>query len=117
MRFPPRSWLLLVVLSAFTGAACAADAAPKNIIILFADGVAATQWELGRYSARVLRNRGFAATDVVFKDGAFGVLSTSSRDAFVTDSAAAASAMSRSEEHTSELQSLRHLVCRLLLEK
>src|SRR5262245_65197635 len=30
--------------------------------------------------------------------------------------AAAAEAM-RSEEHTSELQSLRHLVCRLLLEK
>src|SRR5205814_9754909 len=27
------------------------------------------------------------------------------------------SIMSRSEEHTSELQSLRHLVCRLLLEK
>src|SRR5258705_6405718 len=27
------------------------------------------------------------------------------------------SAMVRSEEHTSELQSLRHLVCRLLLEK
>src|SRR5262245_65454288 len=26
-------------------------------------------------------------------------------------------AISRSEEHTSELQSLRHLVCRLLLEK
>src|SRR5262245_65383131 len=29
----------------------------------------------------------------------------------------ARSASSRSEEHTSELQSLRHLVCRLLLEK
>src|SRR5205814_9632342 len=29
----------------------------------------------------------------------------------------ASSAKSRSEEHTSELQSLRHLVCRLLLEK
>src|ERR1039458_480669 len=28
-----------------------------------------------------------------------------------------AAAMMRSEEHTSELQSLRHLVCRLLLEK
>src|SRR5258705_10206848 len=28
-----------------------------------------------------------------------------------------ASVLSRSEEHTSELQSLRHLVCRLLLEK
>src|ERR1035441_3487943 len=32
------------------------------------------------------------------------------------DGAAKAAAM-RSEEHTSELQSLRHLVCRLLLEK
>src|SRR5262245_62694520 len=31
--------------------------------------------------------------------------------------AAAAGAAVRSEEHTSELQSLRHLVCRLLLEK
>src|SRR5258705_6962593 len=30
---------------------------------------------------------------------------------------AAAFVQSRSEEHTSELQSLRHLVCRLLLEK
>src|SRR5947199_3759649 len=30
---------------------------------------------------------------------------------------AAAAAQARSEEHTSELQSLRHLVCRLLLEK
>src|SRR5258705_9108954 len=29
----------------------------------------------------------------------------------------AANSVSRSEEHTSELQSLRHLVCRLLLEK
>src|SRR5258705_1168216 len=29
----------------------------------------------------------------------------------------AASQVTRSEEHTSELQSLRHLVCRLLLEK
>src|SRR5437899_10194116 len=29
----------------------------------------------------------------------------------------AAKATTRSEEHTSELQSLRHLVCRLLLEK
>src|ERR1035438_2182654 len=31
--------------------------------------------------------------------------------------AAPFSAVERSEEHTSELQSLRHLVCRLLLEK
>src|SRR5262245_64329201 len=32
-------------------------------------------------------------------------------------SVSACSSISRSEEHTSELQSLRHLVCRLLLEK
>src|SRR5437899_9935323 len=31
--------------------------------------------------------------------------------------ATARTSISRSEEHTSELQSLRHLVCRLLLEK
>src|SRR5438045_7556862 len=36
---------------------------------------------------------------------------------FDTDEAVIRLDMSRSEEHTSELQSLRHLVCRLLLEK
>ena len=94
-----RSWLLVVVLLTFAWgvdrvAGAEGAARPKNIIILFADGVAATQWELGRYSARVLRKQSFAATDVVFKDGAFGLLSTDPLDAFVTDSAAAASAMS-----------------------
>src|SRR5436853_1358764 len=34
-----------------------------------------------------------------------------------TPPAGAAAPAARSEEHTSELQSLRHLVCRLLLEK
>src|SRR5262245_64363031 len=35
----------------------------------------------------------------------------------ITRKAADARRFARSEEHTSELQSLRHLVCRLLLEK
>src|SRR5471030_3065167 len=35
----------------------------------------------------------------------------------LADTVVASTVMSRSEEHTSELQSLRHLVCRLLLEK
>src|SRR5947199_7693384 len=35
----------------------------------------------------------------------------------ISDGAAADPCKRRSEEHTSELQSLRHLVCRLLLEK
>src|SRR5262245_66005239 len=34
-----------------------------------------------------------------------------------SDAVVYATAAARSEEHTSELQSLRHLVCRLLLEK
>ena len=86
--------LLCTLAALAVSTAAASQQAPKNIIILFADGVAATQWELGRYSARVLRDRPFAATDVVFREGAFGLLSTDSRDAFVTDSAAAGSAMS-----------------------
>jgi alkaline phosphatase len=81
-------------------AGCAAVApgeragAPKNIIILFADGTAPTQWEFGRFTARALRNESFAVTDVVLRDGVIGLLSTYSLDSFVTDSAAAASAMS-----------------------
>jgi alkaline phosphatase len=67
---------------------------PKNIIILFADGAAATQFELGRYSSRVLRNSEFAVTDTVFRQGTIGLLTTNSNDAFATDSAAAGSAMS-----------------------
>lgn len=67
---------------------------PKNIIIMFADGTAPTQWEFGKYSARHLRNEPFAVTDIVFREGTIGMLSTHSLDAFVTDSAAAASAMS-----------------------
>src|SRR5205814_9758991 len=39
------------------------------------------------------------------------------REGFVVDWVHDAEAAARSEEHTSELQSLRHLVCRLLLEK
>ena len=72
----------------------APGAQPRNIIILFADGVAPTQWDFGRYSSRVLRGRGFATTDVVFDKGSLGLLSTSPADAYITDSAAAASAMS-----------------------
>jgi hypothetical protein len=44
-------------------------AAPKNIIIVFGDGAAATQWEFGRYTSRALRDKPFAVTDVVFKTG------------------------------------------------
>jgi alkaline phosphatase len=73
--------------------ATAADL-PRNIIIMFADGAAPTQWDFGRYSSQVLRQQPFVTTDVVFRQGVVGVLTTSAFDAYVTDSAAAASAMS-----------------------
>jgi alkaline phosphatase len=66
--------------------------APKNIVIIFADGVAATQWEFGRYSSKVLRQQPFVSTDL-FRDKGIGLLMTSPYGAYVTDSAAAGSAM------------------------
>ena len=97
----PFIWLALVALIIAVSGGCAAVSPdmqavrnPKNIIILFGDGAAATQWELGRYSSHALRNQPFAITDVVFKQGAVGLLTVHSADSFVTDSAAAATAMS-----------------------
>lgn len=71
---------------------------PKNIIILFADGTAPTQWDFGRYSSKVLRNRGFATTDVVFREGVLGLMVTGSANSYVTDSGAGASALSIGEK-------------------
>ena len=45
--------------------AAAGNGTPKNIIILFADGTAPTQWEFGRYSSVLLRQQSFAAARVV----------------------------------------------------
>jgi alkaline phosphatase len=67
---------------------------PKNIIVLYADGVAITQLEFGRYSSRALRNSGYAVTDTVLSQGSIGFLTTHPHEAFATDSAATASAMS-----------------------
>ncbi len=67
---------------------------PKNIIIMFADGAASTQWDFGRYSSTVLRQQSFATTDRIFREGTVGLLVTGSDDSYVTDSAAAGSAMS-----------------------
>src|SRR5690242_5690616 len=76
------------------GGARTADGTPKNIIIMFADGTAPTQWDFGRYTSKLLRGRPFATTDVVFREGTLGLMTTYPHGAYVTDSAAAASAMS-----------------------
>ena len=76
------------------GPSASAEHSPRNIIILFADGAAPVQWDFGRYSSAVLRRQSFATTDIVFREGALGLLATNPLDSYVTDSAAAASAMS-----------------------
>ena len=72
----------------------AANSKPKNIIILFADGTTSSQYEFGRYSSALLRQQTFAVTDVVMAKGHYQLMKTESANYFVTDSAAAASAMS-----------------------
>lgn len=66
----------------------------KNVILLYADGTASTQWELGRLASRELRNAPFLTTDVVMREGALGLMSNRPLGVLVTDSAAAATAMS-----------------------
>ncbi len=71
-----------------------ADNKPKNIIIMFADGTTSSQYEFGRYSSELLRQKSFAVTDVVMAKGHYQLMKSESADYYVTDSAAAASAMS-----------------------
>lgn len=71
-----------------------AASSPKNIIILFADGVTASQFEYGRYTRAQLKKESFAVTDQLIPKGNYQLMHTESADYFVTDSAAAASAMS-----------------------
>lgn len=88
---------LAIAMIALATAGCATQQvakAPRNVIIMYADGVAATQLEYGRYSSVALRNQSFAVTDTVLKQGSIGLLTTYPYEAFATDSAATASAMS-----------------------
>ena len=94
-------WRGLLLLVAVLAAGCAGTpvgygqaGTPKNIIIMFADGTAPTQLEFGKYTARHLRNESFAVTDIMLREGTLGLLSTHPANAFITDSAAGASAMS-----------------------
>jgi len=99
---PARHWLAGLVIAVLALAGCAtnpvatpaAGQQPKNIIILFADGVAPVQWDFGKRSSAILRQQPFATTDIVFRDGVLGLLSTQPHGVYVTDSAAAAAAMS-----------------------
>jgi len=67
---------------------------PKNIIVLFSDGVTASQWEFGRKTSELIRQKPFLVIEEIMKKGYFGLMTNYSADAYITDSAAAASAMS-----------------------
>jgi len=98
MLLPQRHLRGLLALAAAFLVSCGtpplAGERPKNVIVLYADGVAITQLEFGRYSSRVLRNAGYAVTDNLLAQGSIGFLTTHPHEAFATDSAATASSMS-----------------------
>lgn len=90
-----RPFAVLLVALALAGCAIQKAAqSPRNVIILYADGTAATQFEFGRYTSEILRKEPYAVTDTVLKQGTIGLLTTHPYEAFATDSAATASAMS-----------------------
>src|SRR2546423_10311202 len=60
-------------------------------------------------SEEVLNELGINNVKIIVGDGSYGIPEFSPYDAILVSA--------RSEEHTSELQSLAYLVCRLLLEK
>src|SRR5262245_64215740 len=94
---------------------------PKSIAVTGANS------QVGRSILAALAPAGVKVTALVRKPQAFAGCTAiadwlSSDDALVAIREAEAvihlaGTLNRSEEHTSELQSLRHLVCRLLLEK
>lgn len=66
--------LFLAGCASTSGPTATAAQQPKNIIIMFADGAAPTQWDFGKYSSQVLRKQPFVSTDVVFRHGTLGIL-------------------------------------------
>jgi len=68
-------------------------AAPKYIFIFLADGAGTTHLEIARMYSRHLHGEGLVTTDRIMKEGTLGLLTIHSADRLVSDSAAAATAM------------------------
>jgi alkaline phosphatase len=87
-------FLFVAVASGCASLRPASGPAPKNLIVFIGDGVGASQLELARQASMHLRREGLAITDVIFRRGSVGLMTTHARDTLLTDSAAAATAMS-----------------------
>src|SRR5690554_124145 len=94
----------------------------KNIIVMVSDGMSSGTLSM----TDIFLNRKFGKPSNwmnLYQENKVSraLMDMASASSIVTDSAAASSSWGsghrRSEEHTSELQSRPHLVCRLLLEK
>lgn len=85
--------LLLAAIAVSGMLPAAAATAPKNIIILFADGTGTAHVEITRLYNRHIHNAGLTITDVIMRQGSLGLMTSHAVEALVTDSAAAGSAM------------------------
>src|SRR5437899_7213530 len=92
---------------------------PGAGLLLIAAGTAVfAQFQSGSYGSTKTNSLAQTISPQLSQDGNFSVASFPSFATELAEGEGRAETQSfRSEEHTSELQSLRHLVCRLLLEK
>lgn len=95
---PPRPLLaVLLTLLLWLGAGYASAAAgdlPRRVIVLFTDGTGTAHLEAARHYARVVQGRELHLTKTLLPKAQLGWMSVTSADSLVTDSAAAATAMS-----------------------
>ncbi|MCI0370253.1 MAG: alkaline phosphatase [candidate division NC10 bacterium] len=91
----PRAVLTLVLLmgAMVVSGVAAAATAPRNVIILFADGIGTAHVEIARLYNRHIHNAGLTITDVIMRQGSLGLMTSHPVEAIATDSAAAGSAM------------------------
>jgi alkaline phosphatase len=66
---------------------------PKYVFLFLSDGAGMAHLEIARQYRRHIHNEGFAIVDKISKEGHVGVMTTHAADAFSTDSAAAATAL------------------------
>lgn len=85
--------ILALTLAALSPVSTATGPTLKYVLIMFADGAGPGAFELGRLYHRQVLRKGFLTTDTIMASGSLALMSTTSANSLVTDSAAAATAM------------------------